>query len=277
MKVAIVCRNDSKGRDIARDLCDNLQTRGIETILLDNMRFSDSTGQPSADLVFVLGGDGTLLRAARYFAGFETPILGVNLGAVGFLSSIEPENLQVCLDAALRREYDLDARIMIDATVKRDNQVLFRDVALNDVILRSRMPRAILVTLRVSGRHRTTYRADGVVCATPTGSTAYSLSAGGPVLDSGLDAFVVTPICPHLSSSRSLVVSTVSRLTLELDSEYSAGVSVDGQEEVPLMKGDLVQIVKSELVTRLVRLQDVSLLEKIKHLRSRQYVESSAG
>ncbi len=277
MKVEIVYKNDFRARSLAGELHGNLQARGVEAELLSSARLPETADQIPADLVFVLGGDGTLLQTARYFASTGTPIIGVNLGTVGFLSSVEPEDLQYYLDPVLRQEYDLDERIMIAATVTRDKQILYQGVALNDVVIRSRLPHTILVTLRIDGRPHTTYQVDGLVCATPTGSTAYSFSAGGPVIDAGLEALVITPICPHLSSSRSLVVSASSHLSFKLDSDYNTDISVDGQDEIPLVKGDQVQIEQSELVTNLVRLKQVSRLEKIKYLRSKQYVSSSAG
>jgi NAD+ kinase len=268
MMVAVVYKNDLRARKLALELGDSLMSRDIEHCLLDSMKLAETATQ-TVDLAFVLGGDGTLLKAARCFAGAGTPIMGVNLGTVGFLSSVEPENLQFCLDAILRREYDLDARIMIDASVSRDDQTLYRGTALNDVVMRSRAPHAILVELRIDGKMHTTYRGDGIICATPTGSTAYSFSAGGPVIDTGLEALAITPICSHLLLSRPLVVSASSQLVLELDSDYSADLAVDGLEEFSLQKGDLVQIERSLLVTNLVRLQQVSSLERIKRLRGR--------
>jgi NAD+ kinase len=267
MKVAVAYKNDLRAHKLALELGDFLIDRGIECCLLDSMRLADTAARSPADLIFVLGGDGTLLQAARCFAGTGTPIVGVNLGTVGFLSSVEPDNLQPCVEAMLRQEYDLEARIMIDAAVTRDDQVLYRGTALNDVVLRSRAPHTILVDLRIDGKPHTTYQGDGVICATPTGSTAYSFSAGGPVIDTGLEALAITPICSHLSSSRSLVVSASSQLTLELDTDYSTDLAVDGLEELSLLKGDLVQIERSSLVTNLVRLQQVSCLERIKRLR----------
>jgi NAD+ kinase len=269
MRVAVVFKNDLRARKLALELGDNLMNRGIEHCLLDSMRLAETAAQLPVDLIFVLGGDGTLLQAARCFAGAGTPIMGVNLGTVGFLSSVEPESLQGCLDAVLRQEYDLEARMMIDAAVARDDQVLYRGTALNDVVLRSRAPHTILIELMIDGRPHASYRGDGIVCATPTGSTAYSFSAGGPVLDTGLEALAITPICSHLLSSRPLVVSASSQLTLELGSDYSTDLAVDGLEEFSLWKGDLVQIERSSLVTNLVRLQQVSRLERIKRLRGR--------
>ncbi len=269
MRVAVVYKNDLRARKLAIELGDNLMNRGIEHCLLDSMRLAETAAQLPVDFIFVLGGDGTLLQTARCLAGAGTPIMGVNLGTVGFLSSVEPESLQFCLDAILHREYDLEARIMIDAAVTRDDQVLYRGTALNDVVLRSRAPHAILVELRIDGKPHTTYRGDGIICATPTGSTAYSFSAGGPVIDTGLEALAITPICSHLSSSRPLVVNASSQLTLKLGSDYSTDLAVDGLEEFSLRKGDLVQIERSSLVTNLVHLQQVSRLERIKRLRDR--------
>jgi NAD+ kinase len=269
MRVAVVYKNDIRARELALELGDNLTKRSIEYYLMDSTRLAQTAAQLPVDLIFVIGGDGTLLQVAHCFAGAGAPIMGVNLGTVGFLSSVEPEDLQLYLDAVLRQEYELDARIMINAAVTRDDQVLYRGTALNDVVIRARAPHAILIELRIDGNPHTSYRGDGVICATPTGSTAYSLSAGGPVIDTGLDALAITPICSHLSLSRPLVVSALSKLTLELDSDYSTDLVVDGLEEFSLLKSDLVQIERSSLVTNLVRLQQMSRLERIKRLMGR--------
>ncbi len=252
VRVAVVYKNEPRAHNLARELGDDLQDSGIEHCLLDGASLADIAARPPVDLVFVLGGDGTLLRSARFFAGAGTPIMGINLGTVGFLSSVEPDDLWLCVDAVMRREYELDTRIMIDAAVTRDDQVLYQGTALNDIALRSHAPHTTLIELRIDDKPHATYRGDGIICATPTGSTSYSFSAGGPIIDTGLEALVITPICPHLSSAKPLVVSASSRLALELDTDYSTDLVVDGLEELHLSKGDLVKIERSSLVTNLV-------------------------
>jgi NAD+ kinase len=256
LQIAIVYKDDHKAYSLARKVGDELSSRGSSSSILSFYQIAEDNC-PQADLVMVLGGDGTLLKTARCYAYRGTPILGVNMGTVGFLSSIEPDQLMGYLDDLLNWEFGLEERIMIEVSLKRGERELFCGLAVNDAVVRTNTSHTILLTLQVNGKHYTNYLGDGVICATPTGSTAYSYSAGGPILDAALKALVITPICPQLSEARALVVSSSEQIALELMSDYSAFLCLDGAEDVEIQRGDRVLINQSSLVTRLVQLNNV--------------------
>lgn len=253
MQIAIVYKDDHKAYCLAQKVGDELSSRGSSPSLLSFYQVAEDNC-PQADLVMVLGGDGTLLKTACCYAYRGTPILGVNMGTVGFLSSIEPYKLMECLDDLLNWEFSLEERIMIEVSLKRGERELFCGLAVNDAVIRTNTPHTILLTLQVNGKHYTNYLGDGVICATPTGSTAYSYSAGGPILDAALKALVITPICPQLSEARALVVSSLEQIEFELCSDYSTFLCLDGAKDVGIQWGDRVLISQSSLKTRLVHL-----------------------
>ncbi|HHT84198.1 MAG: NAD(+)/NADH kinase [Bacillota bacterium] len=203
----------------------------------------------------VLGGDGTLLGAARGLAPMEIPILGVNLGHFGFLTELETSNAFEYLPEFLSGEFKKDERLMLSAAVIRNGEVVYRGRALNEAcIARGHFGRLTVLSLRVSGKDVDTYEGDGIIISTPTGSTAYSLSAGGPIVAPEIDAFLVTPICPHTLYSRSIVVpgSESCEIEVVLPSQ-STMLSLDGQEFYSLEKNDMIMIKKSEFKVTLLR------------------------
>ncbi|MDR2611436.1 MAG: NAD(+)/NADH kinase [Deltaproteobacteria bacterium] len=206
-------------------------------------------------LVISLGGDGTLLHAARRWGLSGTPILGVNMGRLGFLAEVECARYRDLLIPALRGEAALDERKLMDVQVLRGEETIFSAPVLNDAVIDKGAPARILnLRLSVDGSRQLSYRADGLILATTTGSTAYNLSAGGPVVHPSLPAFVVTPICPFTLSSRSLVLSLESRIEVTVDeSPPSIFLTVDGRITLELSAGDRITAVKSESVVRLVK------------------------
>lgn len=203
----------------------------------------------------VLGGDGTLLRAAKELAPLTTPILGVNLGHLGFLTEVEVPELYAALTSVLRGEYAFDERHLLTAQVVRDGQVLAEFEAMNDVVV-AKGPFARLIHLEtfVDGAYVTTYPADGLIIATPTGSTAYSLSAGGPILAPDLDVMVLTPICPHSFFDRSIVLARQQEVRTRIRSIHrDTLVTIDGQEVHPIEDGDEVVVTASPTTIQLIR------------------------
>lgn len=268
MQIVIVYKDDNKAYSLAQKVGEELSSRGSLSSILSFYQIAEDNC-PQADLVMVLGGDGTLLKTARCYACRGTPIIGVNMGTVGFLSSIEPDQLMECLDDILNGEFGLEERIMIEVFLKRGEQDLFCGLAVNDAVIRTNTPHTILLTLRVNGQHYTNFLGDGVICATPTGSTAYSYSAGGPILDASLPALVITPICPQLSEARALVVSSLEQIEFELDSDYSTFLCLDGAKDMEIQRGDRVLIGQSPLKTRLVRLGNTGNSSKVKCSRNK--------
>lgn len=198
------------------------------------------------DCVITLGGDGTIVRAARAVAGTTVPVLGVNLGQLGFLAELQPSELDGKLEALARGEFRIDARALLRTTLDTASGERSTYDALNDaVVARACRVRVIGVAVSVDGQPFTTYRADGVIVATATGSTAYSLSVGGPILAPCLDDLVIIAVAPHLVPTRALVVPSSSTIRLLLGKEYQAVLSIDGQVDRELTGGDVVTVVRS--------------------------------
>ena len=199
----------------------------------------------SIDLAIVVGGDGTLLKAGRLLADKNIPVIGINLGRLGFLVDISPAQMEEQLTLMLNGEYFLETRSLLHAEAFRGEQSLGKNVAFNDVVLHVRNDiRMIEFTTHIDDVYVNTQRADGIVVATPTGSTAYSLSSGGPILHPGLDAVVLVPICPHTLSNRPIVINKESEINISLNEsrDVDARVSFDGQANIELQAGDSVMI-----------------------------------
>lgn len=208
----------------------------------------------SADMIVVLGGDGTILRVARELNGLETPIFGVNLGGLGFLTSVRCEDLRESVAEILRGDYQISTRRTLQAALLRDRQRIESHRALNDVVIsRSAFSRIVRLKLFIDGELLTEYVCDGMIFSTATGSTAYSLSAGGPILLPSARAQIVTPICPHALSNRSVIVGEQSVIDCHVAS--AAGellLTVDGQVQVRMQVGDQVEVRQAKEVVNLV-------------------------
>ncbi|HYO51033.1 MAG TPA: NAD(+)/NADH kinase [Chloroflexia bacterium] len=201
------------------------------------------TRDSKLDLIFTFGGDGTILRAARYAAPLGVPLVGINLGRVGFLTELNPSQVEERLPRFLEGSYWLEERTMFNAVLWRGSEMVDTFVALNDIVAsRAALSRVVNCTLSANGRKVTTYLADGVIVATPTGSTAYSMAAGGPILHPELRSIVVTPIAPYLTIVKSLVLPDTYKLDLHIDTDDEAFLTVDGQTHVPLRDGDTVSV-----------------------------------
>ncbi len=207
-----------------------------------------------SDLVTVLGGDGTFLRVARAIGDSQVPALGVNLGRVGFLAKVEPDDLETALDGIAAGRYTLAERMRLGATIERQDGGGLSAACLNEVaVARAAQVRLIQVEVEVSGSHLATYLADGVVVATPTGSTAYSYSAGGAVVDPRLRNLVITPVAAYLSAIHSVVAGEDHLIRLSLREAFGgAVVSFDGQRDVPLEVGESVEVRALPIPLRLV-------------------------
>lgn len=226
---------------LCRELCAWLSARGIEALVEAQAGISGcpiAAGPEvarAADLLVVLGGDGTLLHAARLCAGREVPILGVNLGTLGFLTEVPRDHVLPMLERALRGELPATRRLMLRVEVRRGGDLLLTDEALNDVVVsRHAQSRLARMEVEIDGTTAATYEADGVIVATPTGSTAYSLAAGGPIVWPTLEAMVLTPICPHALTQRPVVLPATASLRLRLKNLTEMYLTVDGQAGRPL-------------------------------------------
>ncbi len=207
-----------------------------------------------SDLIVVLGGDGTLLSVARMVGDLGVPILGVNLGGLGFLTATTLEEMFPALEAVFAGQILLDDRMMLVARVVRRGERLAEYAALNDVVItKSAMSRIINLSVSVEGQYATAYRADGLIISTPTGSTAYSLSAGGPILFPTMDAVVLTPICSHTLTNRPIVLPGSQRIEVTLLADQDVMLTLDGQVGLALREHDTVEVRQAPARIRLVR------------------------
>ena len=207
------------------------------------------------EFVLVLGGDGTLLSAARAIGSAEIPLLAVNLGSLGFLTEVRLDELYVTLGAIAAGQCPFESRALIECRLLRGGQEIARYHALNDAVVKSTVARLIGFELCVNGQHVVEYQADGVIVATPTGSTAYSLAAGGPVLMPSVDAILLTPICPHSLTHRPLVVGGDARISVRLNSGADGVLSVDGQVGMLVAQGDQIDCRKADYHIKLLRMR----------------------
>ena len=218
------------------------------------------------DVAVTLGGDGTLLGVARLVAQHKIPILGINMGHVGFLTEVELGDLFTDLECFHNKEYDIDVRMMLEAKVIRNEKVLTEFLALNDIVI-TKGPFARLIRLKTYANEAyvDTYPADGLIISTPTGSTAYSLSAGGPIIRPDMNLLLLTPICPHTLHSRSIILSQddVIKVTVLAD-HPEVMLTVDGQEGYKLLPKDTVIVNKSSFSTRLIRIKKRSFYDLLR-------------
>jgi len=222
-----------------------------------------------ADLVIVMGGDGTLLSVARHAAPLGTPLLGVDLGSFGFLAEEEFDVLEANLDTVLSGHYNTEERLMVRARVIRGGSDFITLIGLNDaVIAKTAIRRLVRLHTDVDGDHLATYPADGLIISTPTGSTAYILSAGGPVVDPAVECLIIAPICPHTLYSRPLIVHPRAEIRVRVEARNrepgDVSLTVDGQEEIGLLPDDIVVIDRAECNAKLVRIGKRSYYERLR-------------
>ncbi len=231
--------------------------------------------EADAAMAIVLGGDGTVIQAAKKIAGRDIPILGVNMGTLGFLTEVERPRMYQALDAVQEGRFTVEKRMVLSGAIE-DGGGCERRLAVNEIIVGKRdIGRMITTSVWVNDELMDTYVADGVIVATPTGSTAYNLSAGGPVLSPNMEALVITPICPHSLNKRSLVVSSDDRIRIQVEKTREsyvdeASVRCDGESLWNAKTGDAVYIQKAEESFEVVSIGDVGFYEKMRSKLNRQ-------
>jgi len=274
----ILKRHDPRVRQVVNEITPWLQARSVQVFLDSSLSGqyaieaipadpADLVGQ--VDLVVVFGGDGTLLYAARLVAGSEKPILGVNLGALGFLTEVRLEDMWVAFEEVLSGNYSLESRMLLDIEILRHQTHMAGYLALNDgVITKGTLARIIDLEVSVNSELVTKTRADGLIVSTPTGSTAYSLAAGGPIVYPALEAIIITPICPHTLTNRPVVVPDTATVGVCLRHGSDVMLTIDGQVGMSLKQDDCVVFKKSESRLRLVQVAGATffrlLREKLK-------------
>ncbi|KAB0664883.1 NAD(+)/NADH kinase [Oryzomonas japonica] len=263
-KVAIFAKkHDPRCQGVADDLINWLEEREcqplVEVHLASHIGYHKGTTaeniREQAELVVVLGGDGTLISVARLFSGREVPIVGVNLGSLGFLTEVTVEELYPVLELCLKGHPHVSERMMLEVSVRREGREIEKHHVLNDIVInKGALARIIDLETKVNGHPLTTYRADGLIISTPTGSTGYSLSAGGPIIHPQMSCIVITPICPHTLTNRPIVVSDASNVSITVASSYDEKVylTLDGQVGFELMEKDSVDVRAALKTTALV-------------------------
>lgn len=234
-------------------------------------RYTDANRIPdTVECAIVLGGDGTMIQAANDLAHKDIMILGVNIGTMGFLTEVEQQNLVPALKRLVGDDYGIQSRTMLQGTVKKDGDAVYNGYALNDFVVGKRgMCRLITVHVYINEEWVDTYRADGLIASTPTGSTGYNLSAGGPVLAPDMHSMVITPICAHSLNKRSLVISASDVIRFEIGRSKEvapdeASVMADGKIIASLKSGDSVELHMPEEETKLVKLTKASFFERMR-------------
>ena len=231
-----------------------------------DLRFSRLDRElPNAEMVICFGGDGTILHMAKAATRRGIPILGVNIGTMGFMAELESSELDRLAEIA-GGNYTLDSRMMLDVTIRRDRDIIFHDICLNDVVVtKGAVARIVHLAVKCDGVQAMEFGGDGVVIATPTGSTAYSLSAGGPIVEPEARNIIITPICAHDIGSRCIVTSEkrVANVEMTKNARRNAFLSVDGGKAVRMNMGDVAIVQKSKLETKLVRLKERSFFDVV--------------
>ena len=250
---------DAAARETVIAVVDHLISTGVETLVSNQFPAPAAPAKASsvpdhelaglADLVIVVGGDGTMLYAARQTAVHQVPVLGVNRGRLGFLADVRPDDIQEAINAVLAGNCTSEKRMLLRAEIVRNSEVISSGIAVNDIVIKRReTARMLEYTTSVDGRYVNTHGGDGFIAATPTGSTAYALSCGGPIVEPSMDAIVLAPICPHTLADRPIVLSGRSVTEVELRHNHGthADVSGDGELIGELATGEKLRIVVAD-------------------------------
>ena len=224
-----------------------------------------------SECVLVVGGDGTLIQAARAFAGYNLPFLGINFGTLGFLTEIERNNVFEAIDTLFKDNYHIEERMMLAGRIIRNGKVVEEDIALNDIVFaRAGTLRVVDFKIYLNGEYFNNYSADGMIVATPTGSTAYNLSAGGPIVSPAARLMILTPICPHTFNSRSIVLPECDTIEVEVCADRNGfdderQLSFDGGNVFNLRAGDRIEIKAATESTRIIRIKKISFIEQLRN------------
>jgi len=272
--IAVIAKRD---KPEAVTLAQQLKARYPQQKFVAEIQLAQALGWPTvneeselgaiADLVIVLGGDGTLIHASRLLRGGAVPILGINLGSLGFMTEVPSSEMLPMVDEVLAGSFRIDSRMKLRCRIFRNGEVHLEDEVLNDVVInKGALARIGDHEMLMNGQYVTTFKSDGVIVATPTGSTAYSMSAGGPIVHPSMDAMIVAPICPHALTQRPIVVPGDQSISIELKSDVpDFYLTIDGQTGHRLKKGDRLDVHKSPnrvLLVRNPRLDYFSILRQ---------------
>jgi len=245
---------------MAEKISAKLEAQGIEV-------FVDSSAanvcHEAIDAIIVLGGDGTMIRAARQYLEQDIPVLGVKMGTVGFLSNINADELEANLDRFLRGDYGIEERMMLDVGIYQGETLLQSVYSLNELSIRSKSSRMISMDIKIAGKEHALYRGDGIILATPTGSTAYSLSSGGPITDPDLEVFIITPITSYLLNKRPMVINSHKEISLFPVRCEEAVLSIDGQVKIDWDENCMIKVKMATHKLKMVRLKEQLFFQAI--------------
>ncbi len=276
MRIAILAKpDDPRATNATQQVAAWLAERGHELLVYEGAEGTRGLGRAlsrdalaaEAELAVVLGGDGTQLHAARLFSTHEVPIFGVNLGRLGFLTDTGPESMLSVLEQVLARETIVQQRLMLEGEVYRAGQrAIGPFLALNDIVVnKAALAQVVRLETHVGGNFVSSYLADGIIFATPTGSTAYGLAVGGPIIEPSTSVILVAPICPHMLTNRPLIVSADSVLECSLvESRGEVFLTIDGQEGFPLQSGDRIRVRRASHQAILIRAQSVDFYDTLR-------------
>ena len=265
-------------REYSGKICSFLEQHGMQCsgnmyskeIVDQGYLYADPAQVPAdTELIIVIGGDGTFIHTAKDLIDLQVPIIGINMGNLGYLTEIDANHYENDLEQLAEGNYHVEDRMLIDGEILRDGQVINRDIALNDVVLnRSQTLGIIDYEVRVNQKFLNRYSADGIILSTPTGSTGYNLSAGGPVVYPSAEIILATPICAHTLNSRTIVFSADAEIEVVVKGRSSERnqqkiVSFDGQSEIVLENEDVIRVRKSDKITKILRLDDISFVEHL--------------
>ncbi len=258
-KINIFTKISNDAREFSQKLQKWLEKQGIESHIFENLaELEREENIRGTDLLLVVGGDGSLLIATRRVAKYEVPVLGINLGRLGFLTELNAEDAFEKLELILSKPLCISRRMMLRASLIRDGKEILKADVLNDVVVnKAILARIVDVAVYVGDRYITTYNGDGIIISTPNGSTGYALSAGGPIVYPMMEIFLVVPICPHTLTDRPLILPNLEPITIELvHEEKDAWLTLDGQEGTQLKYGDKIVVKQSPYYAYLVRTPD---------------------
>ncbi|MCR5674481.1 MAG: NAD(+)/NADH kinase [Lachnospiraceae bacterium] len=266
----VVNRQKDPALAVAGEICKTLTAYGKKCTIADlpdGETVDVGDGIPEdTECMIVLGGDGTLLQAARNARKLDIPLLGVNLGTLGYLAEVEQSGIKEALRQLADGRYTIEERMMLSGRVNGREEC-----ALNDIVITRNGPlQVVRLTVRVDGQLLTEYQSDGIILATPTGSTGYSLSAGGPIVEPEARTILITPVSPHTLTNRSIVLSPHAHVQVEIGEgkngrKLTLEASFDGGSRIPMETGEVIDIACAEAVTKILRLKQVSFLEMVRH------------
>lgn len=276
MKHFLIVTNTVKDVElkVTNNITEYLMKKGMECTVITDMQEgviqSEQSLPKNIDIVIVLGGDGTMLRTTYALGDRDVLVVGINLGTLGFLTEVEPQNLYEALERLITGDFEVEERMLISGSVYRDGEEVIHSGALNDIVVsRAGFPRIICLQIKVNNRLLDVYEADGVIIATPTGSTGYNLSAGGPIVSPKADLIIVTPISPHSLSTKSIAFSADDTIEIEVvkkreTQKGEAIVTFDGRSGLHVVEGDVIRVQKSTQTLKLIKLSDTNFYEVLR-------------